>query len=402
MPAKPPLRPHPLARSERVERVSGLLEKAWAKGWMPEPTLDPEELWSLAAKGHDPASERGGRGCEDVADFRLRLERLTKAARSEADLNPMGRTMAHGQLVRVIKQRLALGRLWQRTPAALETKLAAPTIIIGHMRSGTTRIHKLLASDPAHAHTRYCDAFHPVPARPDLRRAKAAAEIALLGWLNPWLQSIHPLESTGPEEELGWLGAALNHSIYETQWRIPSYSAFSEAREAGPVYREFARLLRTDAWHRGNADKPRVLKVPVFSENLPELLAQFPDARLILARRDPAEVLESSVSLAANQMAVQSDSCSIEEIRAFWRRKLALRETRRSAALAAWRGPLAEIDFAAMNEDWEREIARAYRELGLALSDAALTAMRAIMAASGTGEHRSHAHQLRNFAASQR
>ncbi|MEE4154294.1 MAG: sulfotransferase [Erythrobacter sp.] len=368
---------------------------------MPEPTLDPGELWGIAAGGHDAPSESGGRSGEDVADFRLRLERLMQAVSGEADLNPLGRTMAHGQIVRAIRQRLALGRLWQRQPDVLATQLAAPIIIVGHMRSGTTRIHKLLASDPAHSHTRYCDAFHPVPARPDQRRAKAAAEIALLSWLNPWLQSIHPVAAAAVEEELGWLGAALGHSIYETQWRIPSYSAFSEAREAGPVYREFARLLRTDAWHRGNALKPRVLKVPVFCENLPELLSQFPEARLILAQRDPAEVLESSVSLAANQMAVQCDTCSIEDIRAFWRHKLALREERRSAALADWRGPLVEIDFAAMNEDWEREIARIYRELGLELSEPARAAMRAMMAASGSGAHRSHARQLQHFAAVQ-
>jgi len=365
---------------------------------MPPPVLDPAALWKIAARGQDPADESAGRSSEDVADFRLRLERLTQAAREEADLNALGRTMAHGQLVRVIRQRLALGRLWREQPEMLATRLAPPIIIIGHMRSGTTRIHMLLASDPAHSHTRYCDAFHPVPSRPDLRRAKAAAEIAALSWLNPWLQSIHPIRGGAVEEELGWLGAALNHSIYETQWHIPSFSAFSEAREAGPVYREFARLLRTDAWHRGNAALPRVMKVPVFSENLPELLAQFPDARLVVARRDPAAVLESSVSLAANQMAVQSDSCEIETIRANWKRKIALREERRSAALASWQGPLAQIDFAAMNEDWEREIARAYRALGLTLGRPALAAMRAAMDRSQRGAHRSHARQLEAFA----
>lgn len=395
---RPPPRPHPLARSPRAEQLSRFLARAWENGWMPEPVLDPQALWEIAARAHRPAPASGGRSAEDLADFRLRLERLTNAVREEADLNPLGRTMAHGQLVRVIKQHIALGQLWQREPEILATRLAAPIIIIGHMRSGTTRIHKLLASDPAFSHTRYCDAFHPVPARPDLRRAKAASEIALLSWLNPWLQSIHPIESTGVEEELGWLGAALGHSIYETQWRIPSYSAFSEAREAGPVYREFARILRTDAWRRSNADLPRVMKVPVFSENLPELLAQFPDARLILAERNPGAVLESSISLAANQMAVQSDSCSIEDIRTEWKRKIALREERRSAALASWRGPIARIEFAAMNEDWEREIARAYRELGLALSAQALGAMRALMAGFERGAHRSHASQLEAFA----
>ncbi|MEO1489864.1 MAG: sulfotransferase [Pseudomonadota bacterium] len=394
-----PPRPHPLARSPRIEKLSAFLERAWDKGWMPPPVLDADELWAIAAKRYASEAEFGGRREEDAADFRLRLERLTKAAREEADLNALGRTMAHGQLVRTIKHRLALGALWNKQPELLTTPLAPPIIIIGHMRSGTTRIHKLLAADPAHSHTRYCDAFHPVPARPDLRLAKGAAEIALLSSLNPWLQSIHPIASSAVEEELGWLAGALNHSIYEAQWHIPSYSAFSEARAAGPVYAEFKRLLQTDAAHRGNAHRPRVLKVPVFSENLPELLAEFPEARIIVAHRSKEAVHKSAVSLVANQMAVQSDSAQLSWIEAEWHRKIAMRDARREAALASWAGPIAHLEFDALNADWEAAISAAYKELGIALSDKALRAMRAMMAkADSRSAHAAHAEQLRGFA----
>jgi len=397
----PPPRPHPLARSPRVDQASRFFANAWEKGWLPPPLLEAEALWESAAKplkGDAKAAEHAARSADDVADFRERLERLTKAAREEADLNPLGRVMAHGQIERIIRNRLAMGQVWLDRPEVHETTLAPPIIIIGHMRSGTTRIHTLLAADPAHSHTRYCDAFHPVPGRNvDLREWKAAFEIGFLSALNPWLQSIHPIASTAVEEELGWLAGAFQHSIYESQWSIPSYSAWSEAQGAEAVYREFSRVLRTDAAHRGNADRPRVMKVPVFSENLPELLARFPDARLIVAERAHEDVHRSAVSLVANQMAVQTDSADLSAIAAEWHRKIALREERRAAALRNWSGPITHLSFDDLTADWEAAITRAYADLGMNLTEPALAAMRALIARSGKGAHQAHSAQLSQF-----
>ncbi|MEM1197042.1 MAG: sulfotransferase [Pseudomonadota bacterium] len=397
----PPPRPHPLARSPRVEKANRFFSRAWEKGWLPPPTLDPEALWKSAAKPlgdlAGPA-ESAARAAAEVDDFRERLGHLTKAARDEADLNPLGQVMAHGQLERVIRNRLRMGAVWLERPEMAQTPIAPPIIIIGHMRSGTTRLHALLAADPAHAHTRYCDAFHPVPGKQiDLREWKAAFEIAFLSSLNPWLQSIHPIASAKVEEELGWLAGALQASIYESQWRVPSYTQWSEARDASAVYSEFARVLRTDAGHRGNANRPRVMKVPVFSENLPELLNAFPEARLIIAERDRDDVHRSAVSLVANQMAVQSDTCELATIEAEWRRKIDMREKRREAALKNWQGPLTRLSFEELNVDWQSALTRAYRDLGLELTAAALSAMRRFVEGSRKGQHHAHAQQLSRF-----
>jgi len=396
-----PVRDHLLARGPLAQRANDFLGKAWAKGWLPPPELDPDALWALAAKLYGAAAEaaeHGGRSGEDVADFRERLARMVAAAHAEADLNPLGQAMAWGQLSRAVKNRLAFGALWAERPELTATPLAPPIIVIGHMRSGTTRIHTLLAADPAHSHTRYCDAYHPVPAKLGMNRVKAALEIAMLGALNPWMQSIHPMAAGGVEEELAWISAALHHSIYESQWHIPAYSAWSEARDPAPIYREFARILRTDAATRGVADKPRVLKVPAFAEDLTTLLALFPDARLVLAHREQEAVLRSAVSLAANQMAIQSDSCDLGAIEARWRHKIALREQRIAQALAGWQGPVARLTFDDLNIEWEGAIRGCYADLGLTFSSQAVAAMRTLMAANESGQHRAHSAQLARFA----
>lgn len=393
----PPPRPHPLARSRLSERAGALVESLWDRGVTPKPPLEPEFLWQVGSKGFDPADAQSLRSADDVADFRARLENLCQSLRDEAQLNPLGHTMAYGQITGAIRHRHALGRLWRERPELAATLIAPPIIVVGQMRAGTTRMQRLLAADPAHAGTRFCDSHNPLPRRPDLRPLKAAAMLAIARRINPWLDTLHPFGPTRADEEIGWLAAALDACTYEAQYRIPGYVAWSEARPAHAVYREFARLLRTDAATHGNAAMPRVLKCPQFCEHLPALLEQFPDARLVVTHRDHREVLASSVSMVAAQSAFQSDQLSLADIEAEWRRKIALREARVEAALAQWTGPVARVDFAALSADWRGEISRTYAALGLALTPQALSAMEAEQARSARDTHHAHARDLARF-----
>ena len=392
-----PPRPHPCARSPFVDRVSGWLETAWSRGWTEKPSLDPEEMWATACRAA-PADGEGGPRCDaDIEDFRLRLERLAESAATQARLNPLGLTMAYGQLVRVIRQRLKLGALWQKKPHVLETRVAAPVIVVGQMRSGTTRMHRLLAADPALAATRFCDSWHPVPRTPDTRPVWSALTLVFARALDPWIDAIHPFGVTRADEELGWLAASLDHSTYEAQWRIPAYTAFSEARDPAPIYREFSRILRTDADWRGNAGQTRVMKVPQFSEDLPTLLNQFPQARVIRTRRCESDSARSMASLIANQMAIQSDAVDLAWIEQEVERKIAMRQDRMESALGAFPGLQTEVSFDALNADWEAEIRRIYAEIDMDLTPAALSAMREEQNRARQSPHRGHQQQMKQF-----
>jgi hypothetical protein len=131
-------------------------------------------------------------------------------------------------LTRCVRQRFALGQLWRQRPELLTTQLVPPIIVIGQMRGGTTRIHRLLAADPAHSATRFCDSWNPVPERPDLRPIKGAAALRMARVLNPWLDVLHPMTATGVEEELGWLAVGLSGSAFYTQWHIPTFTRWGE------------------------------------------------------------------------------------------------------------------------------------------------------------------------------
>tara|TARA_A100001391_G_scaffold7621_6_gene4940 strand:+ start:24282 stop:25451 length:1170 start_codon:yes stop_codon:yes gene_type:complete len=379
-----------LARSRASRLADRAIDAIWRNGLHPRPALEPDALWAIGANGCAPSDEHQGRSAEDVADFRLRLDLLCQSLRDEADLNALGHTMAYGQVTGAIRMRHRLGALWRSNPGIEHTEIAAPIIVVGQMRAGTTRMHRLLAADPAHAGTPFYCGMNPVREQPELRPVKTRIGIAVARSINPWIDVQHPFGATLVDEELPWLSYALSPAALEAQYRIPAFVAFSEARDPAPVYREFARLLRSDAAQMGNTARPRVLKCPQYAEDLRALLAQFPDARVVVTRRCSDQVLASTMSVVAGQMAYQSDRVDLAEVEAEWRRKLALREERMLAALADFAGPVAEVGFEALNADWEGEIAHVYRKLDLSLSDAALAAMRAEQGRAKTSPHHGH------------
>lgn len=393
----PTPRLHPLTRSTRVDKLNALLRKAWDKGLLPPPDLSPDALWNAGSGKFGPADETGGRSDADVADFRARLTNLCDSLANEAQLNETGRIFAWGQITSAIKQRHALGRLWREKPQMAATRIAPPIIVLGQMRSGTTRVQRLLAADPAHRATRFCDALDPVPATPDLRPAKAAAILKALGLLNPWMQAIHPTSATRTDEELGWLASSLGHSTFWAQWRVPGFTRFAEKRDPGPLYAEFARIFRTDAAHHGNAESKRVLKVPQFCDHPGKLLDTFPDALVVHCERNTDEVARSTVSLIANQMGMQSDCADLDWINAEVHRKIALREQRVADALAQFKGPVARVHFDALGQDWKAAMHAIYASHGRIPSEAAIAAMGRETQRSAGGAHRAHARQLDGF-----
>lgn len=393
----PPPRPHPLAIAPFAKRANRLIETLWARGVTSKPPLEPDYLWRIGSKGYSREDEASIRSADEVADFRERLERLCQSLREEADLNALGHTMAYGQLKKAIRDRHALGRLWRMQPELARTELAPLIVVAGQMRSGTTRLHRLLATDPRHCGTRFCDSHHPVPARPDVRPLISRAALTAARRLNPWIDTLHPFAPTRADEEIGWLASALSPPSYEAQWRIPSFVAWSEARDPAPVYAEFARILRTDAAHHGNADRPRALKCPQFSEDLPALLAELPDARIVSTSREPEALWASAVSMVASQSAFQTRLPDLAPIEAAWTRKIALREIRLRSALQSVPNRRAHVAFADFTADWRKTITGVYETLGLTLDAPALAAMEAEMEREAGQAHVRHRRDIEGF-----
>jgi hypothetical protein len=344
--------------------LSGGLERAWASGALAEPALDPDAL------AHRAVRLEGGRLDEGAWQTGFRL--LADELRKQAGLNALGRTIAHGQLLKLLRQRVRGQALLRRHPEIAEVPLERPVIILGQMRSGTTRLHRLLACDPRFAYTRLHESLTPMPRSSAESVLSAAAVQTLLGRCNPMLRCIHPTSTFAAEEEFGLHAFSFHGAMFAAQWDVPGFSQWCENRPLEPVYDEFRRLLQTLRWRRRDGtDKIQLLKAPQFMEDLDAVLRAFPDARILWLHRNEKDVAASTASLVWNQRRVQSDKADPAAIGREWWRRMRRREQRTSAALRRHPAvPVLKIDYAGMNDDWRSRTEQIYAFLGLDLSPA--------------------------------
>ena len=377
------------APSRLASAASRGLEGLWRTHLLPQPALDAEALEAGALKGQ--SSEAFGPGQRWRTPFCLLVESL----RDEAALNPLGLSMAHGQIVQALRARIRATSLWREHPEILERPIPAPVVILGPMRSGTTRLHRLLACDPRLAHTRLFESLDPVPARG--RILKARASLVALRRFNPALARIHPMAPHDPEEEFGLFSFSFGSAQFEAQWRVPRFTGWWERADARWLYREFRALLQTIGWARGEAaEKPWLLKAPQFMQDLPVLLEAFPDARLICLDRPLDRVVASSASLVWHQMRIQSDEVDPEWIGREWLRKTLLRiECATEARRARPDVPQLDVTYEAMDRDWRAQIARIYDFLGLTPDGATEARMAAYL--EGARGHIGHRYSLEQF-----
>ncbi|MBE9540496.1 MAG: sulfotransferase, partial [Proteobacteria bacterium] len=116
-------------------------------------------------------------GLGDFGDesFMQPMQLLLQALREEADLNPVGRFMNRANILRILKHRLYVQDLLKRHPEILDRPTPDPVVIVGLARSGTTRLHRLLASDTHFLHLKAWESVFPVP-YPECFAARAAGE----------------------------------------------------------------------------------------------------------------------------------------------------------------------------------------------------------------------------------
>ncbi len=388
-----PHRPGP-PRPRRQRLAARGLDMAWRRGWLAPPMLDPEER--IAAVERISGGLRLAKGC-----WRGRLDILAAALNRQAALNPLGRVIAHGQITAALLNRARLQALWARHPEIGAIALPPPILIVGHMRSGSTRVQRLLACDPRLDYTRFYESWNPLPRRLggawNDRATRAWLMLRCAHALNPDFRHIHPTGTWQADEEMGLQNISFFGAAFEAQWRVPDFTAQVEAEDGVIPYAEFKRLLQTIAWLRRRPMTGRwVLKLPQFAQDLDAVLATFPDATVIRLRRDPAQVVASSASLVANQMRVQSDDVDPRWIGQEWLRKTALRERRTSHALAG-RAARVEIAFEAVDHDWRDAMAAIYSGLGMALLPEVERHMARFMAAQPQKRLARHRYSLAGF-----
>lgn len=370
----------------------------------PPPDVDLSEQAQLAL-----ARQTTGLTDFGTEDFLPAYRILQNSLETEASLNPYGRVKFQGSTQRSLTNRLWAQACFNAYPEIRQRKNASPLIIIGHHRSGTTRLQRMLAQDPQLQHLRTWEIFNFAP-RPGLpehgvnkRREEVVEFLQMAQQIYPGAFVAHPMEADLPEEEM----ALINHSFCGFSplmlYHIPDFYRWFLENDKLIAYRYMADAMKLLSWARNEPDDKRwLLKNPQHMLNLPTLMKVFPDAQLVFIHRDPIKTTGSALSLSWHFSVQHTDQPCRAWVRDIWmdfyeqmaRRSIEARET-----IPA--NQQIDIYYEDMNRDWRAEMRRIYDFAGMEFTPATETAMSDWLDESAReGRHGGHRYALEDYGTS--
>lgn len=366
-------------------------------------SLDPDTLIATARKEtglDDFGSDRF------IAPMRLLIDSLEK----EANLNPLGRFMNRANIVRLLKGRLYAHDLLQRHPEILERELPDPVVIVGLGRSGTTRLHRLLASDTRFLHLKSWESVYPVPypecftareqGKTDPRITAIEQGLTVVLYMSPQVAAVHPLGTFEVEEEIGLLQHGFSTQLFEIQAKVPTFAEWLMQHGQQEAYEYMVQLLKIISWFRRDPpDKPWVLKTPQHMQDLESLLHVFPDAKLVCPHRDPIKAVGSVCSTAWNAMVRDTDNLSPHWVGQEWLTKTERMLQKNLRIRSEQVAPRNQYDilYAHITADWQQAMQGVYDFLGMPFTTEARAAMQNWLDINRQHKHGSHKYSLADF-----
>jgi hypothetical protein len=342
------------------------------------PTFVPERLL-------EEASAATG-GLRDFGDpsFRSGLDVLCKALDGEARLSDMGRGILHQKLVAQLVNRLRVEDYFTRHPEIADEKVAAPLVIVGLPRTGTTKLHRLLSRDPRFYWMAFWESQFPVPfpnetlQQPEARIAEARGMVTMMTQAMPKLLAIHPMDADEADEEV----MLMEHSFmsaFNAYANIPSYTAWLDQQDQAPAYRYLRRILQFLQWQkrqRGISAERWVLKAPHHLLRMDVLLRVFPGVQVIQTHRDPVKSIPSISSFIHTLWAIYSNDADPKAAGREWSALMnrALRHTMKVRA-GAPANTFMDVRFQDTVAQPMQVVQRIYEFIGWPLNDAARTKM---------------------------
>ena len=253
----------------------------------------------------DAVEQAGSDDLGYTGEFAGRLSAYVVAVESDTALTQLGRGTLRSRIVRLLRNRISLADLLKRYPEIESIEIEGPIIVVGMPRSGTTHLVNLLAADRRRRALPYWESQEPIPARgrgPDVygvdpRYSRARAEHDAMLANMPLVAAMHDQFPEAIEEEVELLD--LDFASYILEWlaRVPSWRDTYLALDQREHYAYMKKVLQALTFFRG--PQTWVLKSPQHSEQLPALMATFPDATVAFTHRDPVAVIQSTVTMMA-------------------------------------------------------------------------------------------------------
>lgn len=243
-------------------------------------------------------------GLSDFGDphFRVGLGELVRSLKQDADLHPLGHLVARGMITMFLIQRLRLMEARKREPGVFNRPLIPPLIVTGMARSGTTFLHNLLASDPAHRALPQWQLMRPFPGsvpdagEPDPRIAMLERSLEFRRPMLPGLDSKHHMRADTPEECIIPLAITMNSLLFPTLFPVAGYMEwYLHNADSTLKYREYRWILQ--AYQAEQPTQRLTMKAPAHMGSLRSLNGEVPEAMIIQLHRHPATCVSSVCSL---------------------------------------------------------------------------------------------------------
>ena len=252
----------------------------------------------------------------DIIDVEIEeaLERLLQSLNTESELNERGATAMEERVLRLLCNRLRMQRDFKLHPEINEQQIVRPLILTGGGRTGSTKLHKMLAASGDFLYLPFWQGYS-LGLRTGKRDEDTAPRIRDADEHTRWFDThapkaklIHGYETFEPEEETLLLEHAFCGMYMMAYVFVPSFVGWCvpHLREHLEFVKQGLKYLQWQ-FYEGDA-RPWVLKCPIHFGN-EHLLAQvFPDAAFVATHRNPIHTLSSTSSLLEHYNYAYSDA----------------------------------------------------------------------------------------------
>jgi hypothetical protein len=245
-------------------------------------------------------------GVDDTdRSVRINLEQLVDSLDRNGGLTADGTELTRRHLTNDTVNRLQ-GQKWVRDyPEIAHEAIVAPVFLMGLPRSGTTYLQYLFDRDPRFRLIRTWESLAPSPP-PGFdhqsalkRRAEWAERRRREHPSFEGFEALHLYDEDGSDECHAFLQQSFGAAGLQNLFRVPDYFDYlMDELDLVQTYRIHRRQLQLLQWR--SSSRPWALKYPNHVIAMDEILAVYPDARLVMTHRDPIQALASISKMTFN------------------------------------------------------------------------------------------------------
>lgn len=347
------------------------------------------------------AEEETGLSDWGPAPFGDALEQLCQSIAKDGDGSEEKNAVTRAQFLGHLVKRLKIYADRKLYPEIGKQRIAAPIIVTGFPRSGTTILHSLLAVDPRARSPLAWELADPSPPPRDISFGfdpRIARSQAAIDQLPAQFRAMHAMGAELPDEDNSIHQLAFRSLNFAARQSLPTYQDWLLDCDMAPAFSVHRHLLQhlqafvQRQWW--------VLKSPPHLFHMPALFDAFPDARIIFTHRDPASIMPSNASLIGflHEMSgnpvdkVELGRSEVAKWKLGMERAMAFRDSRPDLA-----DRFIDVQYADFIRDQIGVVEQIYDKFGVSGDDESISAMETFLEANRQGKHGKHQYTAEEF-----